>query len=124
MNMEFERAMQNRFAKRVHSLDPTKDSYLFSEHGQGQEATFDAAAPLSSRRTTAEYTKMSSLVADANAKWVVCPTKADDPTAAIGQSDNFFKQPKAYEKFIGVTDAETVPQCKTLDPVTGCVKCV
>lgn len=122
MNEEFELAMQNRFAKRIHKLDPTQNSELdiLADH----YTAFQDAEAMADGDTKKHYKKIGGLLANAQAKWVICPKHPALSSQSFGYEDNFFRNPKAYEKWIGEAADDTTPQCKTYDPTTGCVKCV
>merc|ERR1719422_2921502 len=71
-----------------------------------------------------KFTRTGGLLAGAQAKWVVCKAKQGIDPAPFGQEDNFFQSPTSYDRWLGEVEDETLPECRTLDEKTGCVKCV
>jgi len=122
MNQAFEQAMAGKYTKHVHELDPTNSMKLdllserktrFKEDIKSENASY----------TNKKYTRFAGMVAGGATKWIVCKAHENVGSRAFGTSDNFFRNPQAYEKWIGEQGEENVPECKTLDEDTGCVKC-
>lgn len=122
MNEEFERAMMGKFAKRLHALDPTQSKKLdlLKPHTIEFEETMTEAE----RKIWNKFTRNAGLLANAHSKWMICRTKDDVPREPFGSEDNFFRDPKSYQRWLGETENEHMPQCQTLDETTGCVKCI
>lgn len=73
-------------------------------------------------RVKTKYERSARILAGAHTKWIVCDAKKN-MKKEIGFEDNFFRNPKAYAKWITVEGETKQPECKLLDPETGCVKC-
>lgn len=118
MNEEFDKAMANSYTKKVHELDPTQGNFDVGSLG------IDDPEALGDSYKLEKYKNLAGLVAKAHAKWVICPTKAGVDAAGFGNEDNVFRDPAAYEKWIGQLVDDTIPECRTMDDTTGCAKCV
>jgi hypothetical protein len=119
MNQEFEKAMAGTYTRKLHDLDPTKNTAL--DLIKDKTVEFEDVANVST--LDSKYLRMAHLIAKAHSKWVICDAKEDKVEEAFGNEDNFFRDPKAYSKWIGDMGDDTKPECKTLDDTTGCVKC-
>merc|ERR1719330_2102463 len=117
MNEEFEDAMKNRYTKKVHVLDP--------ETGfDGDNAlSTDDPTRIGDGKARKKYQRTAELLGNAHAKWIICPTKPE-VTGKIGMEDGFFREPRAYEKWIGKLTDETYPECRSIEDSTGCAVCV
>lgn len=73
-------------------------------------------------RVQKKYARSARLLAGAHTKWIVCDAK-ENSTDELGFEDNFFRNPKAYAKWISVELEKKAPECKLMDPTTGCIKC-
>jgi len=78
--------------------------------------------PAAQGRVQTKYERTARLLAGAHTKWIVCDSKPAS-NAEVGFEDNFFRNPKAYAKWLDVVVEEKAPECKLMDPETGCVKC-
>jgi len=126
MNEEFEKAMAGTFTKRIHELDPTKSKKLDLLKEDNVEIGH-IGEDLKGGKAANKYERFAGMVAQAHSKWVLCEARDAQSEAGakpFGNEDNFFRDPKAYDKWLGKLSDETVPECKTLDEATGCVKCV
>eukprot|EP00933_Yihiella_yeosuensis_P067875 TRINITY_DN729_c0_g1_i3.p1 TRINITY_DN729_c0_g1~~TRINITY_DN729_c0_g1_i3.p1 ORF type:complete len:815 (-),score=204.08 TRINITY_DN729_c0_g1_i3:371-2815(-) len=121
MNEQFQKAMAGQYSKRLHELDPTQSKKL--DILTTKTVNDAAVEQLSLAYTDAKYKRFAGLMASAHSKWAICKTSDNVPSAAFGSEDNFFRDPKAYEKWLGKVHEENTPECKTLDDATGCVKC-
>jgi len=117
MNEEFDNAMGNVYSKKVHALDPTQGKIDLSTIGVEDPDAVGRGRKLD------KYRNIASLVAKAHAKWIICPTKPT-VTGGIGDEDNVFRTPKAYEKWLGKLVDDTIPECRTMEDTTGCTKCI
>jgi len=73
-------------------------------------------------RVKTKYERSARILAGAHTKWIVCDAKKN-MKKEIGFEDNFFRNPKAYAKWLNIETETKQPECKLLDPETGCVKC-
>lgn len=122
MNQEFEQVLAGIYTKRVHELDPTKGTkfnLLLDD-----DTAFEEVAAEGATKAKRKYERIGGLLAKAHAKWIMCPTKSGVSAEPFGVEDNFYRNPKAYDKWLGESTEENKPECKTLDEATGCVKCV
>jgi hypothetical protein len=78
--------------------------------------------PESHSRVKNKYKRSARILAGAHTKWIVCDA-AENGTEELGFEDNFFRNPKAYSKWISIEVEKKAPECKLMDPVTGCIKC-
>jgi len=122
MNTEFEQAMMGKFTKRLHALDPTQSKKLdlLKPHSADYEETLSEAE----RKIWNKFKRTGGLLANAHSKWVVCEAKSSLSKEPFGSEDNFFRDPVAYQRWLGNQEEDNVPQCQTLDETTGCVKCI
>jgi len=126
MNEEFEKAMEGTFTTHIHELDPTKSKKLELLKEDNVEIGH-IGEDLKGGKAAKKYERFAGMVAQAHSKWVLCEARdaqSDAGAKPFGNEDNFFRDPKAYDKWLGKLSDETVPECKTLDEATGCVKCV
>ncbi|CAE7569913.1 unnamed protein product [Symbiodinium natans] len=121
MNQEFENAMAGKYTQTIGELDPTRSKKLeqFFERTVMSEHTDE----MSATKAAGKYEDFSKLMAKAHSKWVICGAHSRESEDAFGVEDNFFRNPKSYEKWIGSMAEENTPECKTLDGSIGCVKC-
>lgn len=73
-------------------------------------------------RVSKKYERTARLLAGAHTKWIVCDAK-NGKNEEHGFEDNFFRNPKAYAKWLDIEVEKKAPECKLMDPETGCVKC-
>eukprot|EP00820_Chromera_velia_P000016 Cvel_157.t2-p1 / transcript=Cvel_157.t2 / gene=Cvel_157 / organism=Chromera_velia_CCMP2878 / gene_product=hypothetical protein / transcript_product=hypothetical protein / location=Cvel_scaffold10:78062-81944(-) / protein_length=495 / sequence_SO=supercontig / SO=protein_coding / is_pseudo=false len=122
MNTAFEGSMKGEFQQYFHPLDPLANDTLHILNEKATEVVdVDAKKEAYVEK---KYKHFAPLVAGAHSKWLICKAKDTVPEEAFGNADNFFRNPRAYEKWLGKLSPETEPECKTLDDATGCVKCV
>jgi len=121
MNQEFEQAMFGKFTKRLHALDPTqsKKLTLLTDRNVNITDTLNEKE----QKIFTKFKRTAGLVAKAHSKWVICEAKDTVTKEPFGTEDNFFRDPKSYQRWLGKVFDDTVPECRTYDPTTGCVKC-
>lgn len=90
-----------------------------SKVSKAQDVILDTA---SKGRVQKKYERTSRILAGAHTKWIVCDSKEGNVEAS-GFEDNFFRNPKAYARWLDVAVETKAPECKLMDPETGCVKC-
>jgi len=113
MNQEFEQAMAGKYTQTIGELDPTRSKRL--EHFFERTAVHDYTDEMNEMKAAGKYEDFAKLMAKAHSKWVICGAHDSLSEDAFGVEDNFFRNPKSYEKWIGTMAEENAPECKTLD---------
>eukprot|EP00437_Effrenium_voratum_P012950 CAMPEP_0181443088 /NCGR_PEP_ID=MMETSP1110-20121109/24373_1 /TAXON_ID=174948 /ORGANISM="Symbiodinium sp., Strain CCMP421" /LENGTH=803 /DNA_ID=CAMNT_0023567053 /DNA_START=41 /DNA_END=2452 /DNA_ORIENTATION=- len=122
MNQQFEASMTGNYFTQVHEMDNTGSTRLELLSDRSNLST-KAINFMDSRKVQQKYDRFSQLMAKAHSKWVICGAHDQVGPEAFGTEDNFFRNPTAYDKWLGSIADENMMECKTLDETTGCVKC-